>query len=387
MNGTNLCDTYFAMLEIPSLREMDIVACQIRHRTASFSPAIYARSAGIDFSSDDDAYQHWLDIGRQLGLEWAPGKDTLLKIILKAKNEAYLIDAWVEHHAAIVGYENLIILDCGSDDPQYLRKLWAIGQRVLVLPFRYYYDHLPWIFANPDFFKLISQNCRYLTILDADEFLVGRSGQFFSGSLVKPVLRRNDLPFHCGTWVEARGGAALEGMKTVPDWAFDVSIGALVLGTHAGKAVARSDLIFEINYLSHNFHVASAAKFATADSLGQLMVLHVKNLPPAAMQERILRHLAAKGLVTHQLRGKPLAQIAALLDMPDIEAHAKLYARDFLDLETAVWPVVDEGLVAADLIGDRPPQLVPALAAALDAADLPAEFEGWRKNLELDGGS
>ena len=57
------------------------------------------------------------------------GKDTLLKIILKAKDETYLIDTWIAHHATLVGYENLIIMDCGSQDPTYLEKLKFYASR------------------------------------------------------------------------------------------------------------------------------------------------------------------------------------------------------------------------------------------------------------------
>jgi hypothetical protein len=107
------------------------------------------------------------------------------------------------------------------------------------------------------------------------------------------------------------------------------------------------------------------------------MVLHVKNMPPVVMQQRLLRHLVAKRLVAPAPGQKPLAEIAALVDRPDIEPQAKLYARNYLELETAPWPRVDEGLVWANLIGDRPPQAVPALAAALDAVDFPARLKSW----------
>jgi hypothetical protein len=381
---TDLRDTYFALLETPTLREIALLKYSLRHRTAAFSPKVYAASAGIDFSDDTEAYRHWLETGRAQGLEWASGKDTLLKIILKAKDEPYLIDAWVAHHAAIVGFENIIILDCGSVDPTYLQKLALHARRVLVLPYWQYYDDVHWIHANRDFYKMIAGNCRYATVLDADEFLVGRDGAFFSNRLVKPILRRNDLPFHCGSWVYANGGLALEDGESPAEWAFDVSVAALTHGTHAGKAIVRSDVLQNLGYLGHNFHVAEAARFATEDSLGRLMVLHVKNLPPAVMQKRFLQHLIAKRLVAPRPGQKPLAEIAALMDGPDVAPLAKLYARSYLELETALWPVVDSGLVRATLIGDHPPQAVPALAAALDAVDFPARLKAWRRELGLE---
>jgi hypothetical protein len=384
MIETDLCDTYFSLLETPTLREIELLKYSLRHRTARFSPKVYASAAGIGFSNDTDAYQHWLEVGRRKGLEWAHGKDTLLKIILKVKDESYLIDAWVAHHAAIVGVENIIILDCGSQDPIFLRKLAIHAQHVLVLRYWQYYDDVHWIHANHDFYKLIAQNCRYAMVLDADEFLVGREGEFFSNQLVKPILLRYDLPFHCATWVYARSGLALEGGWSSTEWGFDASVAELANGTHAGKAMARSDTLENIRYLGHNFHVADAGKFATEDSLGRLIVLHVKNLPPSVSQERLLRHLVAKGLIAPHPSKKPLAELAALLEKPNGDPLAKLYARVYLDLETAPWPLVDEGLVRATLIGDHPPQAVPALSTALDAVDFPARLKLWRRELNLE---
>jgi hypothetical protein len=383
MSIPEFSDTYFALLETPAWREVEMTKFQLRHRTPAFSPAVYARSAGLEFSSDTQAYRHWLEIGRQRGLEWAPGKDTLLKIVLKAKDEAYLIDAWVEHHAAIVGYENLIIFDCGSTDPRFLQKLALIARRVLVLPYRYrHYDDVHWVHGNPDFFNVIARNCRYVAVLDADEFLIGREGEFFSGRLVKPILRHYDLPVHCTTWVHARGGPALETADACPRWGFDASVDALRHGTHAGKSIARSDLLSEINYIGHNFGELSAARYATEESFGRLMLLHAKNLPPAVMQERLLLHLVAKRAVTRHPNRNPLAEVAALADRPDLEPLAKFYARTYVELETAAWPVTDPALVWATLLGDVSPQAVPALAAAMAAVDMPARLKEWREELE-----
>ena len=96
-------DTYFALLEKTELRQIGLARYDIEHRTPFFSRNVYATSACIDFGTETEAYAHWLSIGRCEGYEWAPGRDTLLKIVLKAKDEAYLIDAWIAHHAAIVG--------------------------------------------------------------------------------------------------------------------------------------------------------------------------------------------------------------------------------------------------------------------------------------------
>jgi hypothetical protein len=383
VNDADIHDTYFALLETPGPRELEQASVPLPYRTRAFSPDTYARAAGIDFPDEVDAYRHWLEYGRRQGLEWAPGKDTLLKIILKAKDEPYLIDAWVAHHAAIVGFENIVILDCGSTDPGYLRKLAGHARRVLVLPYRSYYDDVHWVHGSRGFYELIARNCRYATILDADEFLIGRDGAYFSSRLVRSVLRRHDLPLHCGTWVNAVDGPALDGGELPIEWGLDASVGALTHGTHAGKATMRTDVLLQAGHLGHNFHLADVARLATPDSLGQLLVLHVKNLPPAEMQRRILQHLLSRRLVASPLDGKPLAEIAMLVDKPDVGPLEQLYARNYLELETTPWPRRDESLPRAALVGDQPPRLVPDLAAALDAVDFPEQLQRWRRDLNL----
>ena len=52
--------------------------------------------------------------------------------MLKAKDEAYLINTWVAHHALSLGTRILIILDCGSQDPDYLGKLSPYASRILI---------------------------------------------------------------------------------------------------------------------------------------------------------------------------------------------------------------------------------------------------------------
>ena len=159
--------------------------------------------------------------------------------------------------------DNLIILDCGSQDPAYLKKLSAYTSRILILDYRRYYDHIHSTSSNKDFFSLLGANCRYLTILDADEFLVARMGELFSGQFVKQVLRARNLPMFCGVWITA--AASTCGPATACH--LDVSPAMLSAGAVAGKAVARHDVVFAIGHLGHNLHVADVLPFVSVKSL------------------------------------------------------------------------------------------------------------------------
>src|SRR4051794_24375590 len=70
----SMFDTYFALLERPELRQLGATRYQIRHRPPFFSQQVYESSSGIVFGSETEAYRHWLEIGRQQGLEWSEGK-------------------------------------------------------------------------------------------------------------------------------------------------------------------------------------------------------------------------------------------------------------------------------------------------------------------------
>jgi hypothetical protein len=374
---TPLHDTYFALLEKPELRQIGLARYHIEHRTPFFSQNVYSASAGIDFGSETEAYAHWLAVGRREGHEWAPGRDTLLKIVLKAKDEPYLIDAWVAHHAAIVGYENLIILDCGSQDPAYLEKLNAYASRILILDYRCYYDHIHATRSNADFFGLLAANCRYLTILDADEFLLARMGELFSGQFVKPVLRARNLPMFCGIWVTATAGA--DGLANA--CGIDVSPGMLSSGAVAGKAVARHDVVFDIGHLGHNLHVAEVLPFVGTEAFGELLVLHLKNLPREMMRERVLQHLVAKGVVGATAGPEREARITALAEAPDAPPAVIGYAQGYLGLAREPAARVSDYIVTATLINAISAQALPALATALAELDWAALLEERRARL------
>jgi len=372
-----LHDTYFALLERPELRQIGLTRYRIEHRTPYFSANVYAANVGITFGSETEAYEHWLAIGRCEGHEWAPGQDTLLKIVLKAKDEHYLIDAWIAHHAAIVGHENLIILDCGSQDPAYLGKLAAYASRILILDYRSYYDYIHSTRSNVGFFALLVANCRYLTILDADEFLFARMDALFSSQFVKPVLRARDLPLFCGVWItataEASGLSAACGM--------DVSPTMLAAGAVSGKAVARHDVVFDIGHLGHNLHVAQVLPFVETNAFGEILVLHMKNLPPEVMRERLLQHLIAKGVLGATTGLGREALIAALAEARDASVAVKGYAQDYLRLGHASAARTGEHIVPAALRNVTSPQTIPALAAALDGLDWSALLDEHRAKL------
>lgn len=100
-------------------------------------------------------------------------------IILKTKNEEELLEEWIEHYAAIFGYDSLLVLDNLSDNEavhqiydKYKNKLGLIasfgengGGHNLI--------HYPESNAGYlKFYQAIEKKCLFFGLFDTDEFLV-----------------------------------------------------------------------------------------------------------------------------------------------------------------------------------------------------------------------
>lgn len=286
------------MLDNKSRCSYGLFSYFIKHKTSTFDRAYYERQVNICFSSSDEAYLHWLNIGRSKGVSYCHGQDTILKIVLKIKNDKDLLPKWIEHHSSIVGFENLIILDCGSDDEDYLNLLSEVSKYVLVIKYSKYYDHIHSTNSNFDFFNLLSKNCKYLTILDADEFLVSLKDGILSSDGVKEFLKHSEEPVHCGAWLFNAKFLPTKYGKLSWEDAIEFSLKAndLISGVNSGKAIVKSDWIFKVKHLGHNLHVRDVVERCTEKSLGNIFVLHLQNLNPSVNRARIARHLKAKML-------------------------------------------------------------------------------------------
>jgi hypothetical protein len=337
-----LRDTYFFLLENPEHRSFEACWQLFDYRTRSFARAVYEDARRFRFATEAHAYKDWLTHGRALGLRFAPGKDTLLKIILKVKDEPVLLPRWIAYHADIVGHHNLIIMDCGSTDPEHLRVLEAYRRRVLIVGYERYYDTIHDTVGNAAFYHLIEKNCRYVAVLDADEFLFGRRAGTIGPDNVLPVLREGNEGVHAGTWFP--NVAPPEEGADGPDWSrpirFDMSADSIGHGTFAGKAVVRSDLCRAVRHVGHNLHEPQVAARLGPGSFGRLGILHVSRLGRAATRTRILKHLHARAIVPPTIRG--LAEVERHLRQRVREGGLDAGTRHYVDL------FLDAGAPAAE---------------------------------------
>lgn len=371
-----LQDTYYDLLEHPERRHLDLCRQDVAHDTPTFSKRVYEDSRGKRFLTRAQAYRDWLAVGRRQGLAFNTGMNTCLKVVLKIKDDASLLPKWMDYYSRLVGWHNIIVMDCGSTDETYLSLLASYADKVLVFSYPHYYDNLHDVAFNRDFYGLVARNCKYLCVVDADEFVFGHRDGTIGRDNVLTILSEGDAPVYPGTWypnvsvpVERDGGRAWQGPL-----GFAVSADAIAAGTFNGKAVIRSDICLDVGHVGHNLHVGAVAERIRPSACGRIGVLHVSNLGVRHARERILRHLNAKGLVPG---GMPLEAVAAFL--AEATAAGRIaegdlhYAHAF---QRAGDAVVEAGAVfATDLIagpGTEPnPDFTRAIAAFNFGAMLP----------------
>ena len=113
--------------------------------------------------------------------DWETNRDEIIrrvadpspfKILTKTLDEPELIEAWITHHAAIVGHANLVIADNGSTHPDTLALYRNYADRVTIFTFAGHHND---IHGHPRFaplFDAIRPAARFYAVFDTDERLV-----------------------------------------------------------------------------------------------------------------------------------------------------------------------------------------------------------------------
>ncbi|CAO3383426.1 glycosyltransferase [Azospirillum argentinense] len=126
-----------------------------------------------------------------------------LKIILKTRDENFLLRSWIEHHIKIVGAGNLIIADNMSSNNEVFQIYNDYKEDVVVFQFSGNHND---IHASPRFSELYSalrDSSKYVVFLDTDERLTWfEGGRWFSDSrvvdFIQSSIRGRAIP---GAWL------------------------------------------------------------------------------------------------------------------------------------------------------------------------------------------
>ncbi len=100
------------------------------------------------------------------------GTKTPMKIVLKTRNDPWLLETWIRHHARIVGYSGLIIADNRSTDQRVLDLYRRYQNRMTIFSFSGFHNrvHDRRLFAP--LYKAFGSSCTYTLVIDTDEFLI-----------------------------------------------------------------------------------------------------------------------------------------------------------------------------------------------------------------------
>ncbi len=116
-----------------------------------------------------------------------------MKIVLKTKNEKFLLERWISHHSEIVGSQNIIIMDNASTSPAVLNVYDNLSPEALVVSYPGHHNLLHEIEVFPELYEALRQSSRFYIFLDTDEFLYWfRSGCYLSPLGIETFLQESD---------------------------------------------------------------------------------------------------------------------------------------------------------------------------------------------------
>jgi hypothetical protein len=363
-------DPFGFLLENPDHRDYALLNSEIEYTSKDFSREIYEESRGKSFPADEQAYRDWVEFGRAEGLFYNEGKNTYLKIILKVKDDPELITNWIEYHAGIVGYHNLVIMDCGSTDIEFLQILDRYKYKLLILKYEGYYDDLHATQSNRALFAALAKNCKYVTLLDSDEFLFGYHNGKISAKNVVAVLKAGNEKIYAGGWFHNVNMPAEKDGSI--DWntplTFSLQSDDIKWAAFAGKSVMLSRIAFEAQHLGHNLHVKEVISFLTPNSFGKIGVFHITLLSPRLQRTRALKHLRAKGVVPPDVVSEQDVDqwLTAALEKGGQEPIVENYIKKCLNPPPPTQPLVS---FTTQILGSDDEQVDDVFSRAVEAFD------------------
>jgi hypothetical protein len=246
-----------------------------------------------------------------------------LKILLKTKNEDLLLQRWIDHHAKIVGEENLIIFDHFSDSETVKEIYRKYENRLTISTFRGFVDAVHNATLWPELYESLKQSCNYFAFLDTDEYLVWANATEVRAdtSIVDRLLSGNSPNAFPSTWLRNITGYENR---------FGVNCREVLIdGLRWGKPIVSTELTLTGNIL-HNVQLKKLGAYQE-DAVTNFFLLHLSELYPAQRIRSNLYKLIAHGVIRdvselNMILERPLAEF----DMGNVRSYVaevrRLYA-------------------------------------------------------------
>lgn len=116
-----------------------------------------------------------------------------LKIVVKGRDEVELTRGWIEHHASIVGLENLLVIDNNSSLPEVFDIYESFGPTLNWFSFLGNHNSVHYASYLPELHRALAESCRFAAFIDMDERLIGFSNDEWiaDDKLVNRLLNTN----------------------------------------------------------------------------------------------------------------------------------------------------------------------------------------------------
>lgn len=212
-----------------------------------------------------------------------------LKIILKTKDDPYLIDGWIEHHKRIVGTGNIIVFDNHSSKPEVLKAYEKYRKEIKIIKFDGFHNDIHDTRKYPDLYCALKDSCTFFTFLDTDERLIFiDEKKYYTDKKIIEFLEENkDLDVVPGTW-----------LNNIPasDKIFFLgnSLNELKSGLTWGKPIINAKSQIE-GFINHNIH---AAQHINTHAPKNIFILHLTKLNPKQRIQANVNKLIARGFAT-----------------------------------------------------------------------------------------
>lgn len=212
-----------------------------------------------------------------------------LKIILKTKNDPYLINGWIEHHKKIVGNDNIIIFDNCSSNPEVLKTYEKYRKEIIIVKFDGFHNDLHDTRKYPELYCALRDSCTFFTFLDTDErlILIDEEKYYTDKKIVEFLEKNRSLDIIPGTW--------LNNIKASEKIFFlGNSLNDLENGLTWGKPLVNTKTQIE-GFINHNIHTA---QHISAHTPKNIFILHLTKLNPKQRIQANINKLIARGFAT-----------------------------------------------------------------------------------------
>jgi len=262
------------------------------------------------------------------------------KICLKTRNDPIFLAEWHQHHARIVGAENLIIADNMSDDPEVLAQLHELSRQSTVFQFTGFHNRLHERELFSPLYRVIEDSSDWHLVLDTDERLVWiEEENWIADSRLVDRLRclppsANTVP---GVLIQN-----LPGSRTHFRLPADPSQSAAPL--QWGKPAIATGCSWPKGGPIHN--IQFPPEIFAARQPPRLFQLHLCNLDPEQRLRANREKLAARGICAPDSSYAEIAQIDVELETRSVVRRSVLQTRRLLADELEAYP--DQIIVRSD---------------------------------------